>query len=75
MTEKEMQTLLEASEKRIGMMMDSKLGTVERCLENTLTAEMKEVNKKLDGLIFQMNSVYQWVDGIDLDVKKLKKAL
>lgn len=75
MTEKEMQTLLEASEKRIGMMMDSKLGTVERRLENTLTAEMKEVNKKLDGLIFQMNSVYQWVDGIDLDVKKLKKAL
>lgn len=75
MTEQEMKVLLEESEKRIGMMMDAKLDAMERRLENTLTVEMKAVNEKLDHLAFQMDTVYNWVDGIDLDVKQLKKAL
>ena len=75
MTEQEMKALLEASEKRIGMMLDAKLDAMERRLENTLAAELEVVNEKLDTLSFQMDTVYRWVDGIDLDVKQLKKAL
>jgi hypothetical protein len=30
-------------------------------------------NEKLDHLRWQMDVVYDWVDGIDLDVKNLKK--
>lgn len=77
MTEQEMQAIqqmLEASEKRMGMMMDAKLDAMERRLENTLAVEMQTVNEKLDTLTFQMDTVYKWVDGIDLEVKQLKRA-
>ena len=74
MSQVDIKELLEASEKRISMMMDAKLKAMERRLENTLTVEMKIVNDKLDRLNYQMDIVYDWVDGIELDVKQLKRG-
>ena len=35
--------------------------------------KLQPVHEKLDRLQFQMDTVYNWVDRLDIDVKQLKK--
>lgn len=35
--------------------------------------KLNVMDKKIDRLQFQMDTVYNWVDGLDIEVKKLKK--
>ena len=43
-------------------------------MEASMTAQFSEVNEKLNELKFEMDTVYEWVDRMDLDVKDLKNT-
>lgn len=64
MTEQEMKALQEMMR-----------ATVREELDATLDKKLEPIHEKLDDMSFQLDTVYKWVDRIDIDVNKMKKAL
>jgi len=74
----------------IGQMMDEKLEVQEKRTEEKFLSlrqemgqirremstkqDLEPIHKKLDDLAFQMDTVYKWVDRIDVDVAHIKKG-
>lgn len=73
MTEQEMQALRAMMKEVVSEELKPVKADVEG-IKTEMQSEFKSVHQKLDHLTFQVDTLYKWVDGIDIDVKSLKKA-
>ena len=76
MVKDEMQAIRQMLREEIGTVR-AEVGELKASMDDQFAKvndQFSEVNGKLDELKFEMNTVYNWVDRMDLEVKELKTA-